>query len=503
MGIDLAHSPKMPLSARRFVRQPGAAGRIVAPLARLRQLSPGRERAPDVGELRSRARRILLTYLVTIRRGVAPVLMTGALWIAWLDPAPWRRSLLFALGGVLLALTVHDLWLARRLRDAPLPERMMALPVPNLVLIVLVQHTAIFATGGLSSPLLPLVLPTVFLVGLYASPRATSLLAALVHLPMLWLAAAVELSDAFEIVPALLTTAPPSEPGRLATWSWATVMSVAVILISVISSMIARGFEAVLGEALETRDEALHSRTEQARELTALSREIAHELKNPLASVKGLAALIERELDRAPIGAPVGAPVEHGGSSGKARERVGVLRREVDRLQSILDEFLNFSRPLAPLSLREVELREIVDHATALHEGVASEAGVRIHSKGRSRLRCDPRKVGQIVINLLQNALEVAPRGSSVALDIEPNGAQVELRVRDSGPGRDPSVRGREFEAGVTNKASGSGIGLTIARAIARQHGGELELGERSDGTPGCEARLSLPIAGLAQEQRP
>jgi signal transduction histidine kinase len=215
-----------------------------------------------------------------------------------------------------------------------------------------------------------------------------------------------------------------------------------------------------------------------------LSGEIAHELKNPLASVKGLAALIER-----------------GELSGKSAERMQVLRREVDRMQEILEEFLNFSRPLVPLDLREIELRELIDHVVDLHEGVAAERRVTLLADGRARLRCDPRKVEQVLLNLVQNSLEVAVAASTIEIDLRSVGMPgtlgmgAQITIRDAGPGLPDDLRGRVFEAGVTGKSDGSGLGLTIARALARQHGGELELGDRRDGKRGCEAILSLPKA--------
>jgi two-component system, NtrC family, sensor histidine kinase HydH len=170
-----------------------------------------------------------------------------------------------------------------------------------------------------------------------------------------------------------------------------------------------------------------------------------------------------------------------------------VLRREVDRMQAILEEFLNFSRPLIPLNQRELELRELVDHVVDLHEGIAGERRVDLRARGRARVSCDPRKVEQILINVVQNALEVAPAGTAVEIEVvDARPEQVRVHVRDQGPGLDETLRERLFEPGVTGKREGSGLGLTIARALARQHGGELELDDRP-GKTGCEATLRLP----------
>jgi signal transduction histidine kinase len=236
-------------------------------------------------------------------------------------------------------------------------------------------------------------------------------------------------------------------------------------------------FQGLFDEALEERDRSLALHAEQSRALTTLSGEIAHELKNPLASVKGLAALLAKDVE------------------GKSAERLAVLRREVDRMQGILEEFLNFSRPLVPLSLSEVELGQLARDVARLHEGTAAErtVSIAIESDRAVWLRCDPRKVRQVLINLVQNALDASAKRDTVELRIERSDEGGRILVSDRGAGVDQEIADRVFEAGVTTKEHGSGLGLAVARSLARQHGGTLTLENRDEG--GCTATLWLPKA--------
>lgn len=433
-------------------------------------------------DLRHRTLLRVFERLLLVRRGVAPVLFGVALWIGLSDADTWRRVTSFMIIGVLALVIAQDLRLAWLERRRP---RLLPPLLPNLYLITTLQHGLIFMTGGMTSPLLPLILPIVFLTGLLNTRRATKTMI-VIHLVSLWFQAGVDLAGLVELTPEILAGTGTRSP--VLTLCLAIVMSGAVVVTSGLSMMAAGALGQMIDEALEARDAALASRAEQTRTLTTLSGEIAHELKNPLASVKGLAALIER-----------------GELSGKSAERMQVLRREVDRMQEILEEFLNFSRPLVPLDLREVELRELVDHVIDLHEGVAAERRLELVADGHAKLRCDPRKIEQVLLNLIQNALEVAPSGSSIEIELRslrdmPN-MPVEVAIRDAGPGLAEDLRGRVFEAGVTSKSSGSGLGLTIARALARQHGGELELGDRRDRRPGCEAILQLPTSSQSSQE--
>ena len=216
---------------------------------------------------------------------------------------------------------------------------------------------------------------------------------------------------------------------------------------------------------------------------TAWFGEVAHELKNPLAGIKGLAQLMRLEPSRAP-------------------ERLERLLVEVDRMRGVLDEFLNFSRPLVPSGQETVDLGELCREVVAVHEGIAAARHLTLVAPGDTLpVRCDRRKTMQILVNLVQNALEASPDGGEVRVVLGVVGRQngfASVSVMDRGCGLSRAMRDRAFQRGVTSKANGSGLGLTIARTLAEQHGGGLRLSNRNDG--GCIAEVLLPIRGSAQE---
>jgi signal transduction histidine kinase len=234
--------------------------------------------------------------------------------------------------------------------------------------------------------------------------------------------------------------------------------------------------ERMVERAQEARRSEVAARTEHAGELAVLAAEVAHELKNPLASIKLLSSLVAKEVD------------------GKSAERLSVLREEVDRLQTTLDEFLNFSRPLVPLAIVEADANALCADVARLHEG--APAPLEVMERVAAPVRCDPRKLRQVLVNLVQNAIDASPAGAAVELATSADAHATRIEVRDRGPGVDPELLQRVFDPGVTSKAGGHGIGLTVARALCAQHGGTLELLPRDGG--GTRAVVVLPRGGPA-----
>lgn len=418
----------------------------------------------------------LFGQLVFARMVAVPFAVVLLGWVLLTDPAPWRRAALTLVALLAISLFVFE-W-ARYRRRGLAPSAIQL----NLSAATVLQLAAVAATGGMESPIVYAALPITLLTVLFLG-RGTQLVLGALQLGAFLAMAAIGATGAVaDFNLAAFGGGPRLGADTAHLWTHAVFLGCVVVGLHALGRAVRRTFEAVLSRRLVAQQESLRAYEERAEELTALSAEIAHELKNPLASVKGLAGLLAQ-----------------GAEGSKGAERLGVLRREVDRMQSILDEFLNFSRPLVPLAVGESDVGALAREVGALHEGISRERGVALEVRaGAVPVRCDPRKVKQILVNLVQNALEASPPGGAVEVEAAPAGDGARVRVLDRGRGLDPALGESIFSPGVTTKERGSGLGLTIARALARQHGGELLLAPRPGGGAVAELRLPAHAGALA-----
>lgn len=415
------------------------------------------------------ARDRVLETIVRTRIVFAPLFGSLALTFAYFETSLRARATLACAVALMLSISFLEFYRFRK-------RGLAAVLVPLNTFMPLVGQLLIAsATGGLFSPLIPIIFVVVLLTGLLTS-RSSRKIALAIVTPVFWLFALVHTQGypVDSLFPALYRGLQPVERSY-APWIAAALYTLFVTVAARVGGALQTMFEELAQQRSEERDRALSLNVEQSRTLAALTGEIAHELKNPLSSIKGLAALVAKDV------------------SGRSSERMTVLREEVVRMQTILDEFLNFSRPLVPLTLTELDLAELAREVLELHEGSASEREVTLslEQRGAVHTRGDARKIRQILINLLQNALEASPRGGSVEVLVEGRGESCRVSVRDRGPGVPEELRDRLFEVGVTTKEHGSGIGLVVARSLARQHGGELAL--KSAAASGALLLLTLP----------
>lgn len=220
-------------------------------------------------------------------------------------------------------------------------------------------------------------------------------------------------------------------------------------------------------------------KTERLTAAGQLSASLAHEIRNPLASISGAAGILAR-----------------GHASAESRaECLEILTKESQRLNNLLTNFLEFARPRLP-RLRATEPAAIVASVAALAQHAARSRSVAVEVLTASpapEVWCDPEQIKQLLLNLVLNAVQASPEGGRVEIHCGASPAGVNIEVRDQGPGIAPADRERIFEPFFTTKESGTGLGLAIAANIAEQHGGVLEVEENEPA--GTVFRLVLPIA--------
>lgn len=215
-----------------------------------------------------------------------------------------------------------------------------------------------------------------------------------------------------------------------------------------------------------------------------LSASIAHEVRNPLGVIFNSLGSLRRLLE---------------GRDGDVKLLLDIIGEEADRLNRIVNDLLDFARPMQP-AVQPVALlpllRDAVEAARAQHQG-AAPLEVEVHvAKPVEVVRADPRLLRQAIVNLVLNALQALGRGGKISLRAElgERGGRpaVSIAVADNGPGVLEPLRTRIFQPFFTTKAKGTGLGLAVVKRIAEGHGGAISLGERAEGL-GAEFVLSLP----------
>jgi signal transduction histidine kinase len=408
---------------------------------------------------------------------LAPIFWALMLLTLWGDTSIWRRWVIGTIAGfTVLAGVAHLLfpeWHTRHNSRSPWESRNV---FRRTFFAAAFLGIFILATGGFDGPLLPIAIPLVFFVGSIGTTRALVPMAVAFLLLVGVLAVISRYHWISDALPAVFGggAGVPQAPALL--YAKAVVMLFLIVWAATIAHLVRTTFRETLEQGLKARDEFLEGQEAHARELTALTGELAHELKNPLASIKGLAILLGRDV-----------------KAGRAAERLSVLQGEVDRMETTLQSILTFSRPLLPLTESEVDLSELCASVISMHEGMAhvGQVGLTLVSPNPVVVRCDSRKLKQVLTNLLQNAIEVSPPDSNVEVTVQrARNAAARIEIRDHGPGISPQLKGRLFEPGVTDKEQGSGLGLALARGLVQQHGGQLLLDDNPNG--GCTAVVVL-----------
>ncbi len=357
----------------------------------------------------------------------------------------------------------------------------------SLVAAALALLVGIGNTGGLASPLLFSAVP--FVLGLTMNPYLERRRAALAGSVLVGFFAMAWCSQQ-----AMCALEVPLAPiGAFASAEYTVIAlastSLTVLVVYHMGKGITATYARIALELAERREELCDESEGRTRALEGIAARLAHEVKNPLAAIKGLSTHVARSAE-----------------DPKVKERMGIVAGEAERLQEIVEGFLSFSRGLDELSIGPTKPYEIARELTLLLETRAADAGVTLEVRGSRELtvEADGKKLRQALLNLVLNAMQASSRGSTVALEVAKScgdGAAV-IRVLDRGAGMTPEILDRIRKPYFTTKEKGSGLGIAVARGIIEQHGGALRF-ESTSGR-GTTATVILPsCARAAQSKQP
>jgi signal transduction histidine kinase len=211
---------------------------------------------------------------------------------------------------------------------------------------------------------------------------------------------------------------------------------------------------------------------------------LAHEVRNPLNSISLQLSILERRVGRL-----------EAGMAGEMKALVGIIRDEVRRLDSLVGDFLLFSRA-SRVQHQPSDLQAVVDEVARLLAPEAQAQGVRLQrlppEEALPPVPMDAEKMKQVVINLVRNAIEAMPGGGLVTIESGSSGGAARISIRDTGPGLPAGID--VFQIFVTTKPQGTGLGLSIVQQIVQQHRGEV----RAENGPGGGAcfTVTVPLDG-------
>jgi signal transduction histidine kinase len=260
----------------------------------------------------------------------------------------------------------------------------------------------------------------------------------------------------------------------------ATVLALVLLYFGV--TRLAAAYRGTAARLERLRLEVVEAAGLRTRELEGLSGQVAHELKNPLSSIKGLVQLTHKS-------------ARSGQASAQMEQRLSVVLQEVLRLEGVLAGYLSFTRPIAEVRPVWGELSEFIGEFALLIEGQAATSGVRVLLEVQPcSLYVDAVLLRQALLNLAQNAFLAMPDGGTLTIRGKPRASQVRIELCDDGCGMSAKDLGRVAEPFFTRRSGGTGLGVVIANRIIRQHGGRLTF--ESAPEQGTTVHIDLPQQG-------
>lgn len=231
-------------------------------------------------------------------------------------------------------------------------------------------------------------------------------------------------------------------------------------------------------ERIITIEEQLR-RSEKLSTLGEMAAVLAHEIRNPLGSIRGTAEILRD--DYRP-----GDP---------KHEFIEIQIKETERLNHVVEDFLRMARPQAT-EMKRCSLREELETIVTLTVNDAKEHGIRLTLEpfaGDQTVRADGEKLRQAFLNIVMNAIQATPAGGAVTIASDAQAGSYGITFRDSGPGIDDDTMAHIFEPFFTTKPDGTGLGLVITKKIIEGHGGTLHI--KSGMGKGTTVVVTLPVS--------
>lgn len=224
-------------------------------------------------------------------------------------------------------------------------------------------------------------------------------------------------------------------------------------------------------------------RTEKLAAIGKLAAGVAHEIRNPLSSIRGFAQFLKHALSDRP----------------DEKMYAETMVSEVDRINSVVTDLLTFARPMKA-EFESTSVSELVEHTILLVSPDANSRNIEIRREIASDLPAvlvDANQIKQALLNLLFNALEASESGGQITAGaaVDKNGNNLEIWVEDKGMGIPPDQQNRIFDPFFTTRKKGTGLGLAIVHKIVENHHGEIFLESPPNGEEhGCRFTIMVPV---------
>lgn len=229
--------------------------------------------------------------------------------------------------------------------------------------------------------------------------------------------------------------------------------------------------------------QALKKEVERSTRLASIGRlaaGVAHEIRNPLSSIKGFATYFGERYKDIP----------------EDKDTARIMVNEVERLNRVISQLLEFARPL-DIKKEAVDIKTVINHSAKMIERDANEKDILVRLEippGIPHVAVDSDRINQVFLNLFLNSIEAMDSGGelSVTVDHDARAETMKITIDDTGKGINPGELGNIFDPYFTTKQSGTGLGLAIVHRIIESHNGEIKV-ESSPGR-GTSAIITLPL---------